>query len=115
KLAPAHLRTEVDAIQSDAMAMLTRAHRIGEAVEAPLEVVLKFPLSEPDISGVLSALKPILSSFNLARIVVLPIGEAVTPPAWLVTARSVFGSISVGPPVGGTGGNFVELNRNRPD
>lgn len=113
-LAPAHLRAEVDLTRPDAAAMLTRAGRIAEAVGAPIEVVLMFSLSEADIGGVLGALRPMLSSLELARIVVVPIGEAVTPPAWLDYARTAFGSTLEAPPIGGTAGNFVELNRCRP-
>jgi hypothetical protein len=113
-LAPAHLRAEVDLTQPDAAAMLSRAGRIAEAVGARLEVVLMLSPSEADIGGVFGAHRPMLSSLKLARIVVLPIGDAVTPPAWLDIARAVFGSMLAGPLVGGTAGNFVELNRCRP-
>jgi hypothetical protein len=111
-LAPAHVRAEIACGGPGVIAALAKMSRTAKAIGAPLELVLTFPTALRDIEPALDELMPVIARLPLARILLLPAGDAVTPGAWLSTIHSRL-PLTV-PLVIGTGADFVELNRSRP-
>ena len=111
-LALPHLHAEVLAEEPGGARAIAHAGAAAEAIGAPLALALVFPPGVADIAPLLSSLKPAIDSVRLARLMLLPEGEAVTPDAWLAEGQRVFGG---GLPLAiGTRGDFVALNRVRP-
>ena len=111
-LALPHLHAEVLAEEPGGARAIAHAGAAAEAIGAPLALALVFPPGVADIAPALSSLKPAIDSVRLARLMLLPEGEAVTPDAWLAEGQRVFGG---GLPLAiGTRGDFVALNRVRP-
>jgi hypothetical protein len=115
-LQPDYLKAELYFAQTDWPAELERARRVARQVGARLEVAL-FLTDEPEAD--LEQLRALLTGAPLARLLVFHAAEAatgVTAPEWVERVRAGLGaSFSDLPLVGGTAGNFAELNRARPE
>lgn len=116
QLQPDHLRVEIDLCNATWPASLDRAVRAAHQLDTTLELVLFLP---DDPEPALEALAQELVDAPVARIIVFNEMEAplgTTSPRWLHLARQHLGAALPGVPfVGGTNGNFAELNRQPPD
>jgi len=115
-LRPAHLKVELHLRDRQWPAALQNAIRTGEQVGSALELVIFLTDAADDA---LAILRSRLHGVSVARIIVFHEAEAAvttTSTQWIqfVRERLADGLPSV-PIVGGTNGNFAELNRQRPD
>lgn len=115
-LSPAHLRVEAHLCEDDVVGQLLRARDFARAIGAPLELAVF--LDGPD-AGAFGALIDVLVPADVARLVVFDEDDAAyrpTSPTWMELVRAnlpaAFASVPV---VGGTNGNFAEINRDRPE
>ncbi len=113
-MVPAHLRAEVRADKPGAAEAVRLASRSAAAFDVPLQLALVLDGEANDITEPIRALAPLLAASSIAALFLLPLGETVTPGAWVGQARNV-----LGPPLAarlgiGTRSDFVELNRRRP-
>ncbi|MEZ4515962.1 MAG: hypothetical protein R3C44_03660 [Chloroflexota bacterium] len=96
---------------------LQAAVRIAEQLHSELELALFLGDSEAD--NTLDALGTFLQSAPIARVIIFREAEAsvgTTSPDLMIQVRQVLGNILPGVPlVGGTNGNFAELNRQQPN
>lgn len=115
-LRPAHLKANVRLRDPEWPAQLDRATQAAGQLDSRLEVAL-FLTGEPD--SLPAALVSRLRDAPPARVIVFHETEAAgaaTSPAWMRLARrELAGALPGVPLVGGTDGNFAELNRRPPD
>jgi len=116
RLRPDHLKAEVRlrsaAWQADLARAITAVNQIGCGLELAL-----FLTDDPE--DALAALKARLTGVPVARVIVFHEAEAslgTTSRQWMELARHhLAGALPGTPFVGGTDGNFAELNRQPPD
>jgi D-apionolactonase len=119
-LHPDHLKTEVHFKERAWASALEGAAAFARQVGSPLELAL-FLSSDPE--GELESLAPLCAPLcaptRVARVIVFHEDEAArgcTAAKWLRLARARLAAALPGVPIlGGTNGNFAQLNRDRPD
>jgi hypothetical protein len=116
ELRPDHLKAEVRLRSAIWQADLARAISAALQIGCPLELAL-FLTDDPD--DALGALKTRLDGVPMARVIVFHEAEApvgTTSARWMQMARHHLADALPGTPlIGGTDGNFAELNRQLPD
>jgi hypothetical protein len=113
-LALDHLRVDVHLDKSDWDASLFRGRGASEAIGAPLEVA-SFVRGAGDLDKLSTALRDLV----LARVIIMPVWS----PAVRTTTQALYdlararlsASLRGAALIGGTDGDFAELNRDRPD
>ena len=116
RLRPDHLKLELRLAEAGWLAALAQAQALAGVLDCQLELALFLP-GEP--RAALDRLKAELKPASVARVLVFAAAEAAngtTQPRWMDLARQVLGPALPGVPfIGGTNGNFAELNRQRPE
>jgi hypothetical protein len=116
RIKPDHLRAEVRFSRADWENQLVKAADEAKAVGSALELVL---FLTDAASAELTALAEKVFSMPVARVIVFHEAEAgrhSTSAQWIKLAREHLAAALPGVPlIGGTNGNFAELNREPPD
>jgi hypothetical protein len=115
-LRPAHLKVEVHLARENWATALQDAIQAAEQLGCPLELAL---FLTDNTTGALDQLAARLAGVRVARVIVFHEAEAAvtsTAARYVRLVRDKLGGALPGAPfVGGTNGNFAELNRARPD
>jgi hypothetical protein len=115
RLQPDHLKVETHLREEDWQEKLAKAIQLAKNLGCALEVAL-FLDDRPEAA--LGALAAQLRNVPVARVIVFHEAEAAnetTSPHWIELARQFLASSLPGTKwMGGTNGNFAELNRQRP-
>lgn len=116
QLHPDHLKVELHFRASSWLVDLEKAITAAQQLGCPLELAI---FLESDSPEPLETLKSRLQDVNVARVIVFHEAEAsggTTSSRWMELAREHLADALPGVPlVGGTNGNFAELNRQPPD
>lgn len=116
RLRPDHLKAELRFRDKNWLAQLEQAARTAKQLNCPLELAIFLP---DDAAAALAALRAQLRDVAVVRLIVFHEAEAATGATsarWLSLAREHLSGVLPGTQfVGGTNGNFAELNRQQPD
>jgi hypothetical protein len=116
RLKPAHLKCELHLPEAGWPQALSAAQDLARQTRSGLELAI-FLGDEPQAA--LESLAAQLPGVPVARAIIFHEAEApngTTSPRWMDLARQYLGEVLQGSRlVGGTNGNFAELNRQRPD
>jgi hypothetical protein len=113
RLAPSHLRIDLQLDADGWPDLLADAGRQAEALGCPLEVAVFLPeAGAPDLGRLNAA----LAEPSVRRVLVYRAGAESTPGADMAVMRKALTSLPPGTPIGGgTDLYFAQLNRTRPD
>jgi len=116
RLRPRHLRTELHLQDSSWPANLDRAMETAKQLGTALELAI---FLAGDLEEALETLRSLIEGVPVARVIVFHEAEApvgTTSPRWMQFVREHLSDALPGTAfVGGTNGNFAELNRQPPD
>jgi hypothetical protein len=111
RLRPQHLKAELYLRNPDWLTAFERAAAVAEQIDTALELAL---FLTDDSGPALAVLRSKLAAAKLARVIVFheaTAGTGTTPPESMELARKHLPGVVL---VGGTNGNFAELNRQPP-